>query len=49
MSDELKDKINSIVDNGLEKLSIDELILLKKMIIYYDIYDNKDVEERKER
>lgn len=49
MTDELKETIKHIVENDLDKLSIDELILLKGMIVYYDIYENIDNNQSKIR
>lgn len=49
MTDELKETINHIVENDLEKLSIAELVLLKNMIVYYDTYENNDCDQSKIR
>ena len=49
MTDELKETINNIVENDLDKLSIDELVLLKNMIVYYDAYENNDYDQSKIR
>lgn len=49
MTDDLKKTINHIVENDLDKLSIDELVLLKNMIVYYDTYENIDNDQSKIR
>lgn len=45
MSDELKAIINHIVKNDLAKLSIEDLFLLKNMIVYYSTYENEENEQ----
>lgn len=46
-SSELKDTIKHIVDNDLEKLSLEELMLLKRMVLFTELQDNKDNDEVK--
>ena len=48
MSEKLKEKINHIVENDLDKLSNEELRALKQMILFLDNYDN-NIEETKTR
>lgn len=51
MSDDLKKRINHIIEHDLEKLSNEELRALKQMILFLDIQDNynNNVEETKTR
>ena len=48
MSEKLKEKINHIVENDLDKLSNEELRALKQMVLFLDNYDN-NIEQSKSR
>lgn len=48
MIDDLKERINHIVEHDLEKLSNEELRALKQMILFLDNYAN-NIEESKTR
>lgn len=48
MSDDLKERINHIVEHDLEKLSNEELHALKQMILFLDNYES-NIEETKTR
>lgn len=48
MSEELKEKINYILEKDLDKLSNEELRALKQMILFLDNYDN-NIEETRTR
>lgn len=50
MNDELKKRINYIIENYLDKLSNEELYALKQMILFLDNYnDNIKIDETKVR
>lgn len=39
MSEELKKKIDYILENDLNNLSVDELIMLKKILVFYENFE----------